>query len=91
MNIAYAGVHAVIVKSVGRIFYRSAINQGLPIIVHPEFVTNYNSKLPVKVDLEQGKIWNGDVEYTFPQLPSELLKIFDAGGLIKYYQKLDVN
>lgn len=91
VGLAYAGVHAVIVKSVGRIFYRSAINQGLPIIVHPEFVTNYNSKLPVKVDLKQGKILNGDVEYTFPQLPSELLKIFDAGGLIKYYQKLDVN
>lgn len=88
VGLAYAGIHAVIVKSVGRIFYRSAINQGLPIIVHPDFVNNYNPNLPVEVDLKLGKISNGDNVYDFPQLPSELLKIFDAGGLIKYYKTL---
>ncbi|MCE7734979.1 MAG: homoaconitate hydratase family protein [Candidatus Heimdallarchaeota archaeon] len=88
VGLAHAGVHAVIVKSVGRIFYRSAINQGLPIIVHPEFVDKYDPNLPVEVDLKLGNITNGDNVYDFPQLPVELLKIFDAGGLIKYYQTL---
>ncbi len=38
----HAGIRAVIVKSVSRIFFRSAINQGLPILVLPEAVTAYN-------------------------------------------------
>jgi 3-isopropylmalate dehydratase small subunit len=36
VGLAHAGVKAVIVKSVNRIFYRSSVNQGLPIIVMPE-------------------------------------------------------
>ncbi|MBA7546343.1 2,3-dimethylmalate dehydratase small subunit [subsurface metagenome] len=88
VGLAYVGVKAVIVKSVARIFYRSAINQGLPIIVHPEFVENFDSNVPTSVDLENGKLINGDRTYDFPKLPEELLKIFSAGGLIKYYQKL---
>ncbi len=88
VGLAYVGVKAVIVKSVARIFYRSAINQGLPIIVHPEFVENFDSNVPTSVDLENGKLINGDRTYDFPKLPEELLKIFSAGGLIKYYQKI---
>ncbi|MHA1201746.1 MAG: aconitase/3-isopropylmalate dehydratase large subunit family protein [Candidatus Heimdallarchaeaceae archaeon] len=87
VGLAYAGVKAVIVKSVSRIFFRSAINQGLPIIVHPQFIENYNSKESVTIDLQNGIIMNGDKRYTFPKLPSELLEIFNAGGLINYYQK----
>jgi len=88
VGLASAGVKAVIVKSVARIFYRSAINQGLPIIVHPEFVSNYNQEESVTIDLEKGIITNGDQSYNFPKLPEELLKIFNAGGLINYYQQL---
>ncbi|MHA2251600.1 MAG: LeuD/DmdB family oxidoreductase small subunit, partial [Candidatus Kariarchaeaceae archaeon] len=86
VGLAEAGVKAVIVKSVGRIFYRSAINQGLPIIVHPEIVENFNPDLPLTIDLAEGWIKNGDKKYTFSKLPEELLKIFSAGGLIKYYK-----
>ncbi len=88
VGLAFVGVKAVIVKSVARIFYRSAINQGLPIIVHPDFVENYDPNLPVDLDLVNGKIKNGNNNYEFPKLPEELLKIFDAGGLIKFYQKM---
>ncbi len=87
VGLAFAGVKAVIVKSVSRIFFRSAINQGLPIIVHPQLIENYNSKESVTIDLQNGIIMNGDKRYTFPKLPSELLEIFNAGGLINYYQK----
>jgi len=87
VGLAFAGVKAVIVGSVSRIFYRSAINQGLPIIVHPRFIDNYNTEKPVEIDLQNGIIMNGDKKYTFPKLPTELLEIFNAGGLINYYQK----
>lgn len=87
VGLAYIGVKAVIVKSVARIFYRSAINQGLPIIVHPNFVKEFNKDSSVTIDLESGKITNGEQIYTFPKLPEELLEIFNSGGLIKYYQK----
>jgi len=43
VGLAHAGVKAVIVKSVNRIFYRSAINQGLPVIVHPDAVSAYHT------------------------------------------------
>ncbi len=87
VGLAAAGVKAVIVKSVSRIFYRSAINQGLPIIVHQEFIDKFDKKQQTIIDLEKGQITNGSQVYSFPKLPSELLKIFTAGGLIKYYQK----
>ena len=87
VGLSYAGIKAVIVKSVARIFYRSSINQGLPIIVHPEFVENFSKEFPITVDLEKGEIVNGEKIYAFPKLPEELLGIFNAGGLIKHYQK----
>ncbi len=87
VGLAAAGVKAVIVKSVSRIFYRSAINQGLPIIVHQEFVEKFDRNLQTTIDLENGQIVNGNQIYTFPKLPNELLQIFTAGGLIKYYSK----
>lgn len=87
VGLAHAGVAAVIVKSVSRIFYRSAINQGLPIIVMPEIVDNYNPEEEITVDLANGTIQNGDKRYDLPKLPAELLEIFSAGGLIKYYQQ----
>jgi homoaconitate hydratase family protein/3-isopropylmalate dehydratase small subunit len=87
VGLATAGVKAVIVKSVSRIFYRSAINQGLPIIVHPGFVDKFDKELQTTIDLENGQITNGNQIYEFPKLPDELLEIFIAGGLIKYYSK----
>ncbi|MHA1217383.1 MAG: aconitase/3-isopropylmalate dehydratase large subunit family protein [Candidatus Heimdallarchaeaceae archaeon] len=87
VGLAAAGVKAVIVKSVSRIFYRSAINQGLPIIVHQEFIEKFDKNQQTTIDLEKGQITNGSQVYSFPKLPSELLEIFTAGGLIKYYQK----
>jgi 3-isopropylmalate dehydratase small subunit len=41
VGLAHLGIRAVVVKSVNRIFYRSAINQGLPVIVHPGAVSAY--------------------------------------------------
>ena len=87
VGLATAGVKAVIVRSVSRIFYRSAINQGLPIIVHPELVDKFDENETLSIDLENGRITNGEHVFLFPKPPKELLDIFNAGGLIKHYQK----
>ena len=53
----------------------------------PEFVEKFDKDSPIFVDLEKGEIVNGNQIYSFPKLPKELLSIFNAGGLIQYYQK----
>ena len=53
VGLAYAGITAIIVKSVNRIFYRSAINQGLILIVNKRAVESYESGDKVSVSFRQ--------------------------------------
>lgn len=82
VGLRFAGVQAVIVKSVSRIFFRSAINQGLPIIILPEAVDFYTKGDPVFVDLTGGKITIRNKDFVFAPLPDKLLKILHVGGLV---------
>lgn len=84
VGLAHAGVKAVIVRSVNRIFYRSSINQGLPIIVLPEAVDAYNAGDKVDVNLENGTIKVNDKEIRFAPLPDDLMAIFKAKGLVNW-------
>ncbi len=87
VGLAYAGVKAVIVKSVNRIFYRSSVNQGLPIIILPEAVEAYQPGDAVDIDFENGTVKIGERHYNFAPLPDELMKIFEAKGLVNYLKK----
>lgn len=87
VGLAHAGVKAVIVKSVNRIFYRSSVNQGLPIIVMPEVVDAYQAGDEVTVSLEQGLICVNDKEFKFAPLPQELMAIFAAKGLVNWIKE----
>ena len=78
------GIKAVIAKSFARIFYRSAINQGLILIECPEAVDAYSEGDEVRVDFEAGTLEVGGREFTFPKLPPEILAIRDAGGLLNH-------
>jgi 3-isopropylmalate dehydratase small subunit len=82
VGLAHAGVKAVIVKSVNRIFFRSSVNQGLPIIVLPEVVESYIPGDKVEVSLEDGTVLVNDKLFKFAPLPKELMAIFDAKGLV---------
>lgn len=84
VGLAHAGVKAVIVKSVNRIFYRSSVNQGLPIIVLPEVVNAYTQGDKVEVNLEKGIVKINEKEFKFSPLPSELMEIFAAKGLVNW-------
>ncbi len=87
VGLAHAGVKAVIVKSVNRIFYRSSVNQGLPIIILPEAVEAYEKGMPVALDFERGELTIGDKVIAFNPLPEQLMKIFKAKGLVNFLKQ----
>jgi 3-isopropylmalate/(R)-2-methylmalate dehydratase small subunit len=78
------GIAAVVAGSFARIFYRSAINQGLLLIECPEAVHAYIEGDAVSLDVEKGVIKIGAKNFSFPKLPKEILAIRDAGGLLPY-------
>jgi 3-isopropylmalate dehydratase small subunit len=84
VGLAYAGVKAVIVKSVNRIFYRSAINQGLLLIVNREIVDAYKAGDSLSVDFEHGIAKLNDQEFKIPPLPEKLMQIIEKKGLVKF-------
>jgi 3-isopropylmalate/(R)-2-methylmalate dehydratase large subunit len=84
VGLAFAGIQAVVCKSVNRIFYRSSVNQGLPILLVPDAVDAYKQGDPVKIDFAKGIITVGQKEFTFAPLPSKLMEIFEAKGLVNY-------
>jgi len=84
VGLAFAGIKAVICKSVNRIFYRSSVNQGLPIILLPEAVDAYKQGDTVDINFESGKVTISGKEYGFSPLPDKLVGIFKAKGLVNF-------
>jgi 3-isopropylmalate/(R)-2-methylmalate dehydratase small subunit len=84
----FAGVQAVIAESFARIFYRNAINQGLPVIQSVEAARSIQKGEEVAVDVQKGKISVEDKRvFSFPSFPDSVLGILEAGGLIPYTRK----
>jgi 3-isopropylmalate dehydratase small subunit len=84
VGLAYKGVKAVIVKSVNRIFYRSSVNQGLPLIVLPDAVKAYKKGNSVDIDFTQGTVRVGESLFHFEPLPEKLLEILEMKGLVNW-------
>ncbi len=86
--IKMAGVSAILAKSAARIFYRNAINLGLPVLQSAEAVDALRAGEEVEVDFAAGKIRDsGGREFGFPPFPESVLGIIQAGGLIEYTRK----
>lgn len=85
--IKMAGVAAILAKSVARIFFRNAINQGLPILICDTDGIDDGDEL--EIDLAKGTVRNitKDSQFTFRKIPKVMLHILDEGGLIPYIQK----
>ena len=81
-----AGVSCVIAETFARIFYRNAINIGLPIIECPEAAKNIEEGNEIEVDFDSGKIYNKtkNEEYQGQAFPEFMQKIISNGGLINY-------
>ncbi|MFC1994818.1 3-isopropylmalate dehydratase small subunit [Chloroflexota bacterium] len=85
--IKMAGVSAILAKSVARIFFRNAINLGLPVLICDTDKINDGDEL--EVDLAAGavsNVTNGN-QFTFGKIPEVMLRILDEGGLVPYIQK----
>ena len=84
-----AGVSCVVAESFARIFYRNAINIGLPILECPEAVAGTEAGQTLEVDLAQGTVKNVDTGQVFQAgaYPEFLMGIIRAGGLIPYTRK----
>ncbi|MDD5313183.1 MAG: 3-isopropylmalate dehydratase small subunit [Dehalococcoidia bacterium] len=85
--IKMAGVSAVLAKSFARIFFRNAINQGLPVLICDTDRIVEGDKL--EVSLDEGVIKNvtKKEQYTFTKIPPAMLSILNEGGLIPYINK----
>ncbi len=81
-----SGIRAVVARSFARIFYRNAINIGLPVLVCGEAVSACAPGQQVEVDLESGLITNLSTGQTFraEPLPPFAARIVAAGGIIEY-------
>ncbi len=83
-----AGVKAVIAESFARIFFRNAINNGLPVVMCPGVTKVVNNDDVVEIRLLEGKIIvEGKGELTFKPLDPKILEILRAGGLIPYLRR----
>ena len=81
-----AGVSCVIADTFARIFYRNAINIGLPIIECPEAAKGIEEGDQVEVDFDSGKIYNKTkgTEFQGQAFPEFMQNIISNGGLINY-------
>lgn len=76
------GVQAVVAKSFARIFYRNAINIGLPVIVCKDLPDHVESGDEMELSLGEGVARAGGVEYPCTKLPEYMQNILNQGGLI---------
>lgn len=87
LAIKAAGVSCVVARSFARIFYRNAINIGLPVVEAPEHAIENGQR--VRVDLETGAVVNELTGQTFAatKMPEVMARILNAGGLVNYLVK----
>jgi 3-isopropylmalate/(R)-2-methylmalate dehydratase small subunit len=84
-----SGVGCVIAKSFSRIFYRNAINIGLPILECEEAVDGIEDGDMVEVDLMRGEVVNVSRERKFQAkaYPDFIMQLISAGGLVEYTRR----
>ena len=88
-----SGVACVVAKSFARIFYRNAINVGLPILECPEAVEETEKGDQLALDFKSGTITNlrtGRIYQTSP-FPAFIMGIIQAGGLVPYTRERITN
>jgi 3-isopropylmalate/(R)-2-methylmalate dehydratase small subunit len=81
-----SGISCVVAETFARIFFRNAINIGLPILECPEAAQETAADQILEIDLASGVIHNvsTDKEYQATPYPAFMLEIIDAGGLVPY-------
>ena len=84
-----AGIKAILAESFGRIFYRNAINIGLPVLKCSNMTKEINQSDSIKINFQDGLITlhNPERKILIEKYPPQLLNILKSGGLISYLKK----
>ena len=84
LALKHAGIACVVAESFARIFFRNAINVGLPII---EAKIECEEGDIIEIDLERGQVKNRNFTFTGTKLPDFLREILSDGGLVEHRKK----
>jgi len=89
LAIKAAGISCVIAKSFARIFFRNAINIGLPLLECEDAVAQTEAGDILKVDLSSGQIKNrtNGITFTAKPYPNFMAELISVGGLIEHTKK----
>jgi len=79
------GVGAIVADSFARIFFRNAINVGIPTVEAPGVRQIFEAGDPARIEMRAGRITNTrtGASVAFPPLPAHLLELLEAGGLVE--------
>jgi 3-isopropylmalate/(R)-2-methylmalate dehydratase small subunit len=90
LALKHSGIGCILAESFARIFYRNSINIGLPVLECKGISKEVDEGDYLIVDVEQGKVENRSKgeSYVATQLPSHILRIIEAGGLVEYLIKV---
>lgn len=80
-------VGAIIALSYARIFFRNALNLGIPLYEAPEIVQALQNGDEVTLDIPGNRIFRGETAYTLPALPQFAREILEAGGIVPYVKQ----
>ena len=86
LALKYAGVACIVAESFARIFFRNAINVGLPII---EARIECKEGDNIEIDLENGIVKNNEKTYSATKIPDFLRIILADGGLVEHRKKVN--
>jgi 3-isopropylmalate/(R)-2-methylmalate dehydratase small subunit len=84
-----AGIACIVAESFARIYYRNAINQGLPLVICRGIHESVSEGDRLQIDLESGtlRVTSTDELLRFDPLPPHILRILKDGGLIAHTRK----
>lgn len=84
----YSGISAVVAEGYARIFYRNAINIGLPALECPNVSKEIKTGDRVQINLVEGKIIvNEETKLDFVPVPKFMMEILETGGLREYIKQ----
>ena len=87
MAIKAVGIACVVAARFSRVFYRSAINIGLPVAVCPAAIGHAREGGEAEVDFDEGLLRLAGQEVSFQAFSAQVLSILQAGGLVAYMRQ----
>jgi len=80
-------VGAIIALSFARIFFRNALNLGIPLYEAPDIVRSVQDGEEATLDMAGNRLIAGDKVYPLPELPGFAREILEAGGIVNYVKQ----